>query len=344
MGYTIQKMNHTHTFSDQQLKKWIENQSEAEALAVRADQIRRSIYGADVYLRGLIEFTNYCRNNCCYCGIRCANAKVDRYRLSYEHIMACAKEGYGLGYRTIVLQGGEDPYYKDDEICRLVAGIKKAHPDCAVTLSIGEKSRESYQAYYDAGADRYLLREETSDEAHYKKLHPDGMSMTHRQECLFMLKEIGYQVGAGFMVDSPHQTTEDIIADLRFLEKLQPDMIGIGPYVTHSDTPFASFPSGSVEKTLRLISILRIMFPYVLLPATTALGTMDPFGREKGLKAGANVIMPNLSPTDVREKYALYDNKICTGEESAQCKDCLELRVRNAGYQIVTSRGDVKRR
>lgn len=336
-------MNQRYTFTDQQLKTWIEDQSQAEALAVRADEIRKSVYGTDVYLRGLIEFTNYCKNNCYYCGIRCGNSKADRYRLSQDEIMACCKEGYRLGYRTIVLQGGEDPYYKDEDICRIVSGIKKDYPDCAVTLSIGEKPRASYQAYFDAGADRYLLREETSNEAHYRKLHPEGMSMTHRQECLFDLKEIGFQVGAGFMVDSPYQTTEDIIADLRFLEKLQPDMIGIGPYVTHSDTPFAAYPSGSVDKTLRLISILRIMFPYVLLPATTALGTMDPIGREKGLKAGANVIMPNLSPTDVREKYALYDNKICTGEESAQCRDCLELRVKNAGYQIVTSRGDVKR-
>ena len=336
-------MNQRYTFTDQQLKTWIEDQSQAEALAVRADEIRKSVYGTDVYLRGLIEFTNYCKNNCYYCGIRCGNSKADRYRLNQDEIMACCKEGYRLGYRTIVLQGGEDPYYKDEDICRIVSGIKKDYPDCAVTLSIGEKSRASYQAYFDAGADRYLLREETSNEAHYRKLHPEGMSMSHRQECLFALKEIGFQVGAGFMVDSPYQTTEDIIADLRFLEKLQPDMIGIGPYVTHSDTPFAAYPSGSVDKTLRLISILRIMFPYVLLPATTALGTMDPIGREKGLKAGANVIMPNLSPTDVREKYALYDNKICTGEESAQCRDCLELRVKNAGYQIVTSRGDVKR-
>ena len=336
-------MNQRYTFTDQQLKTWIEDQSQAEALAVRADEIRKSVYGTDVYLRGLIEFTNYCKNNCYYCGIRCGNSKADRYRLNQDEIMACCKEGYRLGYRTIVLQGGEDPYYKDEDICRIVSGIKKDYPDCAVTLSIGEKPRASYQAYFDAGADRYLLREETSNEAHYRKLHPEGMSMTHRQECLFDLKEIGFQVGAGFMVDSPYQTTEDIIADLRFLEKLQPDMIGIGPYVTHSDTPFAAYPSGSVDKTLRLISILRIMFPYVLLPATTALGTMDPIGREKGLKAGANVIMPNLSPTDVREKYALYDNKICTGEESAQCRDCLELRVKNAGYQIVTSRGDVKR-
>lgn len=331
------------TFTDKQLKEWIEEESCSEELARRADEIRRSVYGTDVYLRGLIEFTNYCRNNCYYCGIRCGNAKADRYRLSREEIMSCCKEGYGLGYRTFVLQGGEDPYFTDEMICSLVSGIKQEYPDCAVTLSIGEKSRESYQAYFDAGADRYLLRQETSDPAHYRLLHPEGMSMENRQRCLFDLKEIGYQVGAGFMVDSPYQTTEHIISDLRFMERLQPDMIGIGPYVTHSDTPFADHSSGSVEKTLRLISILRIMFPYALLPATTALGTMDPVGREKGLKAGANVIMPNLSPTSVRKKYELYDNKICTGDESAQCRNCLELRVKSAGYQVVTGRGDVRK-
>ncbi len=336
-------MTGRETYSDQQLREWIEDPAWSQPLALRADKIRREIYGREVYLRGLIEFTNYCRNNCYYCGIRCGNTKADRYRLSREEILSCCAEGYRLGYRTFVLQGGEDPFYTDELICDLISEIKGAYPDCAVTLSIGEKDRETYQAYFDAGADRYLLREETSDGDHYGRLHPAQMSMTNRQECLFTLKEIGFQVGAGFMVDSPYQTTDHLLSDLRFLQKLQPDMIGIGPYVTHSETPFKDFPSGSVEKTLRLISILRILFPHALLPATTALGTMDPLGREKGLKAGANVIMPNLSPVSVRDKYTLYDNKICTGEESAQCRDCLELRVKNAGYEIVTSRGDVRK-
>ena len=336
-------MTGRETYSDQQLREWIEDPAWSQPLALRADKIRREIYGREVYLRGLIEFTNYCRNNCYYCGIRCGNTKADRYRLSREEILSCCAEGYRLGYRTFVLQGGEDPFYTDELICDLISEIKETYPDCAVTLSIGEKDRETYQAYFDAGADRYLLREETSDGDHYGRLHPAQMSMTNRQECLFTLKEIGFQVGAGFMVDSPYQTTDHLLSDLRFLQKLQPDMIGIGPYVTHSETPFKDFPSGSVEKTLRLISILRILFPHALLPATTALGTMDPLGREKGLKAGANVIMPNLSPVSVRDKYTLYDNKICTGEESAQCRDCLELRVKNAGYEIVTSRGDVRK-
>ena len=237
----------------------------------------------------------------------------------------------------------EDPYFTDDRVCDIVSEIHRRFADCAITLSIGEKSRESYQAYYDAGAERYLLRHETATEAHYGKLHPAEMSLANRKKCLFDLKEIGYQVGAGFMVDSPFQTTENLVADLRFLQELQPDMIGIGPYITHGETPFAQYPSGSLEKTLRMVSILRLLFPYALIPSTTALGTIHPEGRELGLKAGGNVVMPNLSPASVRKKYDLYENKICTGEEAAQCRGCLEQRVARAGYRIVTDRGDVRR-
>ena len=332
-----------YRFSEEELKNWIENDDTREALVKEADQIRRENYGVDVYLRGLIECTNYCKNNCYYCGIRCGNTKVERYRLSKDTILACCKEGYQLGYRTFVLQGGEDPHYTDAVICDIVSSIKENHPDCAVTLSLGEKEKESYQAYYDAGADRYLLREETALEDHYGRLHPKSMKLETRKRCLWNLKEIGFQVGAGFMVDAPYQTTENIIADLHFLEELEPDMIGIGPFVTHSDTPFARYPSGSVEKTIRLIAILRKMFPKALIPATTALGTMDPKGREKGLQAGANVIMPNLSPESVRGKYELYNNKIQSGAELAQNKKEMEQLVKNAGYQVVTGRGDVKR-
>lgn len=330
-------------FTDKELKRLIEDESCGEMLAEKADAVRRQIYGDEVFVRGLIEFSNYCRNNCYYCGIRRDNRKVQRYRLTREEIFSCCQEGYALGYRTFVLQGGEDFSYTDEDICRIVSGIKQQYPDCAVTLSIGERKRESYQAYFDAGADRYLLREETADLDHYRKLHPEDMDGENRKRCLWDLKEIGYQVGAGFMVGSPFQTAEHLICDLRFLQKLQPDMIGIGPFLTHGDTPFADQKNGSVTMTLRLISLLRLMFPYVLLPATTALGTIDPLGREKGLKAGANVLMPNLSPVAVRKKYELYDKKICTGDESAQCRNCLEKRVENAGYCIVTDRGDVRR-
>lgn len=339
-GDLVKKLSAQRDLKDSELKALLETDSMDKSLFFAADEKRREIYGKDVYIRGLIEFTNYCRNNCCYCGIRRGNTRAERYRLSKEEILNCCAEGYRLGFRTFVLQGGEDPYYSDDRVCELVSEIRSRYPDCAITLSIGEKSRESYQAFFDAGANRYLLRHETANEQHYRKLHPDGMSLQNRKRCLYDLKEIGYQVGSGFMVDSPYQSTENLIEDIRFLQDLQPDMIGIGPYISHMETPFASFASGSLALTLRLIAILRLIFPYALIPATTALGTIHPQGRELGLKAGANVVMPNLSPVKVRKLYELYNNKICTGEESAQCRGCLEGRVRSAGYQIVTSVGD----
>ena len=339
----VEKLRMNRDLSDPEFKELIDSGDYDEELRRAADEVRRENYGDAVFLRGLIEFTNYCKNNCYYCGIRAGNPNAERYRLTKEEILGCCAEGYALGYRTFVLQGGEDPYFTDDRICDIAAAIRKAYPDCAITLSIGEKSRESYQRYYDAGANRYLLRHETADPLHYSRLHPDGMSSANRKRCLRDLKEIGYQVGSGFMVGSPYQTTENLIADLRFLQELQPDMIGIGPYITHKETPFAEMPSGSAELTLRMLSILRLMFPYALLPATTALGTIAADGRELGLKAGGNVVMPNLSPVGVRKKYDLYENKICTGEESAQCRQCLEMRVRSAGYRVVTDRGDVRR-
>lgn len=343
MNNLVDKLFETGDLSDDELKILIESDEFNEPLAEAADIRRRENYGDKVYIRGLIEFTNYCRNNCYYCGIRRDNKKAERYRLTKDEILLCCDEGYRLGFRTFVMQGGEDPYYTDEMICDIVSKIKSRYPDCAVTLSIGEKPRESYQAFFDAGADRYLLRHETADPEHYGKLHPEAMSLENRKECLFDLKEIGYQVGSGFMVGSPYQTTENLISDLCFLQKLQPDMIGIGPYITHADTPFAEFKSGDVMLTLRLVSILRLMFPYALIPSTTALGTIHPQGRELGLKAGANVVMPNLSPVSVRKLYSLYENKICTGEEAAQCRGCLERRVESAGYKIVTDIGNVRK-
>lgn len=343
MNNLVDKLFETGDLSDDELKILIESDEFNEPLAEAADIRRRENYGDKVYIRGLIEFTNYCRNNCYYCGIRRDNKKAERYRLTKDEILLCCDEGYKLGFRTFVMQGGEDPYYTDEMICDIVSKIKSRYPDCAVTLSIGEKPRESYQAFFDAGADRYLLRHETADPEHYGKLHPEAMSLENRKRCLFDLKEIGYQVGSGFMVGSPYQTTENLISDLRFLQKLKPDMIGIGPYITHADTPFAEFKSGNVMLTLRLVSILRLMFPYALIPSTTALGTVHPQGRELGLKAGANVVMPNLSPVSVRKLYSLYENKICTGEEAAQCRGCLERRVESAGYKIVTDIGNVRK-
>ena len=343
MNQLVEKLKTTRDLSDNELRELIDSGAYDADLRAAADAVRREHYGDAVFLRGLIEFTNYCKNNCYYCGIRRDNHEAQRYRLTREQILACCAEGYELGYRTFVLQGGEDPYYTDDRICEIVAAIRQRYPDCAITLSIGEKPRESYQRYYDAGANRYLLRHETANAGHYARLHPSDMSRDNRRRCLYDLKEIGYQVGSGFMVGSPYQTTDDLIEDLRFLQDLQPDMIGIGPYITHNATPFKDRESGSVELTLRMLSILRLMFPYALLPATTALGTLSPTGRELGLQAGGNVVMPNLSPVTVRKKYELYENKICTGEESAQCRHCLEMRVKAAGYRVVTDRGDVRR-
>lgn len=308
----------------------------------KAREVADKIYGKDVYIRGLIEFTNYCKNDCLYCGIRHSNRNVSRYRLTDEQILDCCKNGYELGFRTFVLQGGEDPYYTDDRVCQLIRNIKTRYPDCAVTLSIGEKSKDSYKRFFDAGADRYLLRHETANEEHYNSLHPQEMSLSTRKECLYNLKEIGFQVGCGFMVGSPNQTIQTLYEDLKFIKELQPHMVGIGPFISQHDTPFADKPSGTLEQTLRLLSIIRLIHPQVLLPSTTALGTIHPQGRELGIKAGGNVVMPNLSPTDVREKYQLYDNKICTGDEAAECKNCMANRMKSIGYQIVTARGDSK--
>ena len=305
-----------------------------------AVRIQKKYFGNKIYTRGLVEFTNYCRNDCYYCGIRHSNTNAERYRLTKEEILQCCENGHELGFRTFVLQGGEDPWFNDERMIDIIKSIKQNYPDCAITLSIGEKSKESYRKFREAGADRYLLRHETADEAHYRYLHPENLSLSNRIQCLYDLKELGYQIGAGFMVGAPGQTMENLAEDLVFLKKLNPHMAGIGPFIPHHDTKFAKEEPGSVELTLFLLSVIRIMLPKVLLPATTALGTLDPKGREKGFQAGANVIMPNLSPVKNRKQYELYDNKICTGEEAAECRGCLSRRAESVGYEIVTDRGD----
>ena len=339
----VEKLRTNKDLTDEELLHLLNTDAYDDALMKEADEVRRSVYKDEVFLRGLIEFTNYCRNNCYYCGIRGGNQNAERYRLTKEEILECCREGYGLGYRTFVLQGGEDLTYSDEDICDIVKSIKEIYPEAAVTLSIGEREKESYRKYKEAGADRYLLRHETATDEHYRILHPEELSLAHRKQCLYDLKDLGFQVGAGFMVGSPGQTDQCILADLRFLQELKPDMIGIGPFIPHKDTIFKDEPAGSLELTLRILSILRLMFPYVLLPSTTALGTISPNGRELGLQHGANVVMPNLSPVRFRKHYELYDNKICTGEEAAECKGCLELRVKKAGYRIVSDRGDVRK-
>lgn len=312
----------------------------AQYLFERAREIRHRIYGDKVYIRGLIEFTNYCKNDCLYCGIRKSNLLASRYRLTKEQILECCETGYSLGFRTFVLQGGEDMYYTDDIMIDIIGSIRSKYPDCAITLSMGEKSRDTYLSYFNAGANRYLLRHETADGVHYSMLHPKSLSSENRKRCLYDLKSIGFQVGTGFMVGSPYQTTEHLAQDMLFIKELDPQMVGIGPFIPHKDTPFAHEPAGTAELTLFMLGLLRLMLPGVLLPSTTALGTIDKNGRELGILAGANVVMPNLSPVPVRGKYTLYDNKICTGEEAAECRMCMEKRINSIGYRIVVDRGD----
>ena len=312
----------------------------ADYLFKQAREIRHTHYGHDIYIRGLIEFTNYCRNDCFYCGIQRSNTHICRYRLSEDTILDCCRRGYALGFRTFVLQGGEDTYYTDERMVHLIREIKSLFPDCALTLSIGEKSEDSYRKFYEAGADRYLLRHETFNHEHYSRLHPAELSAAERQNCLWNLKKIGYQVGTGFMVGSPWQTATNLAEDMLFIEKLQPHMVGIGPFIPHHDTIFAGETAGTLELTLFMLGLLRLMLPKVLLPATTALGTIHPHGRELGILAGANVVMPNLSPRDNRKQYALYDNKIATGEEAAEGKEKLVQQMEAIGYHVVTARGD----
>lgn len=316
------------------------NSLTAAYVVEEARKVQLKEYGNKIFIRGLIEFTNHCKNNCFYCGIRRDNRNIERYRLTKDEILDCCDQGYRLGFRTFVLQGGEDGYFTDEIMADIIRSIKKAYHGCAITLSIGERSESSYKTLYEAGADRYLLRHETADESHYQQLHPEGLSLRNRKECLYNLKKIGYQVGSGFMVGSPNQTIENIVEDLLFLAELKPHMVGIGPYVPQKDTPFRDRPTGSASLTIYLISILRLMFPGLLIPATTALSTIDPWGREKAVLAGANVVMPNLSPNDAREKYLLYNDKVITGAESADLLNDLKKRFEKIDYEIVVDRGD----
>ena len=344
LNFLIDKLALTHSLTLSEYEYLIENrtQESADRLRELAVSARREVYGNSVYIRGLIEISNICKNDCIYCGIRCSNKDCERYRLTKEDILSCCDEGYALGFRTFVMQGGEDPHFDDDLLCDIVSSIKQKYPDCAVTLSMGERSRESYERLFAAGADRYLLRHETADAEHYSKLHPSNMSLENRMRCLRDLKDIGFQTGCGFMVGSPYQTYAHIAKDLKFIEEFKPQMCGIGPFIPHKATPFASFAAGTVELTCYLLSIIRLIHPTILLPATTALGSIEEGGREKGILSGANVVMPNLSPMDNRKKYELYNNKLYSSAESAQAKAELEERIKNIGYEVVCHRGDAK--
>ena len=336
MKYNIKAM------SGPELKEVIESNFKAPEpeLIKEADRIRRSIYGDRVFLRGLIEVSNVCRSNCYYCGIRHGNSHVDRYRLTKEEILACCEQGFQLGFRTFVLQGGEDPYLDDKRLVDIISSVREKYPACAITLSFGEKSKESYQRLFEAGANRYLLRHETASDDHYRRLHPDNLSLDHRKKCLYTLKEIGYQVGAGFMVDSPFQTVGNLAEDLLFLKELEPHMVGIGPFIPQKDTPLGKEKAGTLSHTITMLALTRLLLPEALLPSTTALGSIDPHGRERGLQAGANVVMPNLSPIEARSKYSLYDHKVSSGAEAAEGLENLIAQIRMAGYQADFSRGD----
>ena len=338
----IEQLKTTHTATREQLLYLLKHITDAEREVLReaAQQTAQAVFGNKIYIRGLVEISSICKRDCYYCGLRRSNPNAVRYRLTPEQILSCCEHGYALGFRTFVLQGGEDGFFTDEIVCGIVREIKRRCPDCAVTLSLGERGDESFRRLRKAGADRYLLRHETADLTHYAKLHPDSMSGAERQRQLFALKQIGYQTGAGFMVGSPYQTAENLADDLLFLKKLQPQMCGIGPFIPHKDTAFRDFSQGSLELTLTLLAVIRLMHPHILLPSTTALGTIHPQGRELGIMHGANVVMPNLSPLEHRKDYAIYDNKICTGDEAAECIRCLAMRMKRIGYQIVTERGD----
>ena len=338
----IDRLERTRDLTDAEFRALLEESAPADRdyLFARARAVRDRTYGRRVFIRGLIEFTNFCKNDCRYCGIRRSNPCAQRYRLDKAQILACCAAGYELGFRTFVLQGGEDPYFTDDRMADIVSAIRASFPDCAITLSIGERSRASYERLFAAGANRYLLRHETADPDHYARLHPPKLSLENRLRCLRDLKAIGFQTGAGFMVGSPGQTSGCLVQDFRLLQDLQPQMVGIGPFLPHRDTPFRDEPAGSAERTLLCLAIVRLLLPRALLPATTALGTLADDGRERGMNAGCNVVMPNLSPKDTRKKYLLYDNKRSDGDEAAEGLAALRARMAAAGYEVVVDRGD----
>lgn len=344
MKTLIEKLERTHTLTRAEYEALLEGRSDETAalLAEKASRIRQRVFGNGIYTRGLIEISSFCRCDCRYCGIQRSNGGASRYRLTEDEILGCCRTGYALGFRTFVLQGGEDDYFTDDRLEPLIAQIKAEHPDCAVTLSLGERSRESYRRLRAAGADRYLLRHETADKTQYALLHPPAQTFENRMRCLLDLRDLGYQTGCGFLVGAPGQTTASMAENLKFVEEFHPAMCGIGPFLPHGATPFADCPPGTLEETCYLLSILRLQSPGMLLPATTALGTAHPRGRELGILAGANVVMPNLSPQAVRKKYELYEGKICTGEEAAECRGCLERRMAAIGCTLAVDRGDTK--
>jgi biotin synthase len=337
----IEKLYETNDASKEELLYLLDNidENSKELLIKRAHETRMKYYGNKVYMRGLIELTSFCKKDCLYCGLRRHNKLADRYRLTLDEVLECVRKGDKLGYKTFVLQGGEDSYFTDEKMIEIIKAIKNEFPNNAITLSLGERSYESYKNLYDAGADRYLLRHESASKELYESIHP-GEPFEKRRKCLKDLKEIGYQAGAGFMVGIPGQTNEDLVNDLRFVKEFEPAMCGIGPFIPHKDTPLRDYDHGSLEKTVICLSIVRLLLPKLLLPATTALSSIDPNGRDEGLRAGGNVIMPNLSPMSVRKKYSLYDNKAYILDEDAEYRTMIGEKIKKAGFEVEETRGD----
>lgn len=345
MKELIHRLRETRKLQPDEYKQLLTSltKEEQEYLFLNAREVAQEQFSNGIFIRGLIELTNYCKNDCYYCGIRRSNDKAQRYRLTKEEVLESCEEGYRLGFRTFVMQGGEDDSYTPKVMVDIIKSIRGKYPDCAITLSLGEKDYDTYKQYYDAGANRYLLRHESINAEHYASLHPQGMTIQTRSECLFNLKKIGFQAGSGIMVGSPNQTIDNIVEDILFLEELQPQMIGIGPYLPHKDTPFKDKEKGSLELTLIVVAILRLMHPYALIPSTTALATIADNGRDKGILAGANVVMPNLSPVRFRKKYLLYNDKACMDDEAAESLASLQKRLEKIGYTISYDRGDFRK-
>ncbi len=300
----------------------------------------REQFGLGVYVRGLIEVSSYCRCDCLYCGLRRSNREAERYRLTADEILLSAQEGYRLGFRTFVLQGGEDGTHTDEWLTAIITALRTKYPDAAITLSLGERSEESYRKLKEAGANRYLLRHETANSELYERLHPAGRGLEHRLECLRSLKKLGYQVGMGMMIGVKGQSIEDIAQDLRLIYEMDCQMVGIGPFIPHKATPVGGEPAGDLNLTLAAVAIARLLLPHALIPSTTALATLSPTGRLEGILSGANVVMPNLSPSEVRKKYAIYENKASWGKEAAEGLEALDKELNTIGYHIDWSRGD----
>ena len=297
-------------------------------------------FGLGIYIRGLIELSSHCHRDCLYCGLRRSNSTAERYRLTQEEVLACCEEGYRLGFRTFVLQAGEDATHTDDWLEALIAEIRSRYPEAAITLSLGERSEASYLRLRQAGADRYLLRHEAANEKLYTSLHPHGRGLQHRLACAEALQRAGYQVGLGMMIGVKGQTIGHIVEDLKLMERMRPEMVGIGPFIPHPSTPLGSEPAGALGLTLATLAIARLLLPQALIPSTTALATLTPTGRLEGILSGANVVMPNLSPSDVRAKYAIYENKASWGAEAAEGLAALEAELSSIGYHIDYTRGD----